>query len=55
MNALVLELLNDLGTNECIQNLPQRVDIRDLSGDYDGMSFDPDQDAYLKFVGQAGQ
>lgn len=56
MSPLVLELLNDLGTDECIATLEApAVDVRDLSGDYDGMAFDPERDAYLRFIGQVGQ
>lgn len=55
MSPLVLELLNDLGTDECIASLAPTTDVRDLAGDYDGMAFDPEADAYLRFIGQAGQ
>lgn len=53
MNALVRELLMDLGTNECIAALD--TDTRDISGDYDGLAFRQCADDYLKFIGQIGQ
>lgn len=53
MNALVRELLMDLGTDECVASLA--VDVRDIAGDYDGMAFDPERDNYLRFIGQVGQ
>lgn len=54
MSPLVLELLKDLGTDECVAALTQPVDTRDIAGDYDGMAFDPDRDAYLRYIGQVG-
>lgn len=57
MSPLVMELLMDLGTDECIASIetPAVVDVRDIAGDYDGMAFDPERDAYLRFIGQVGQ
>ena len=52
MNPLVMELLRDLGTAECVQAL--EVDVRDISGDYDGLAFRQKDDDYLKYIGQVG-
>lgn len=56
MSDLVRELMMAVGTEECIAALEPApvVDPRDIAGDYDGMSFREEDNAYLRFIGQAG-